>query len=95
MQYSSSPRAATATYTNYPAAAGQLKPDDLFPELEKLSIEQLKMLNDSEDRIDQYVRNHQQLEDLDAAIEDAIDWVEKTACKSKSIFSSFVLKFLI
>ncbi|XP_015601982.1 vacuolar protein sorting-associated protein 37A [Cephus cinctus] len=51
----------------------------VFPELNNLNNEELKKLSEDEDRLDEFLENHSQLKDINAAVEDAIDWVEKTA----------------
>lgn len=51
----------------------------VFPELNNLSNEELKKLNEDEDRQDEFLEKHSQLKDVNTAIEDTIDWVEKTA----------------
>ncbi|XP_047353963.1 vacuolar protein sorting-associated protein 37A [Vespa velutina] len=51
----------------------------VFPELNNLSNEELKKLNEDEDRQDEFLEKHSQLKDVNMAIEDTIDWVEKTA----------------
>lgn len=52
-----------------------------FPELNELSEEELKKLETDEDRLDEFLEKHSQIKDLNTAVEDAIDWVEKTASK--------------
>ncbi|KAI4485449.1 hypothetical protein M0804_006954 [Polistes exclamans] len=51
----------------------------IFPELNNLSNEELKKLNEDEDRQDEFLEKHSQLKDINTAIEDTIDLVEKTA----------------
>lgn len=51
----------------------------VFPELNNLSNEELKKLSEDEDRQDEFLEKHSQLKDINTAIEDTIDWVEKTA----------------
>ncbi|XP_043475532.1 vacuolar protein sorting-associated protein 37A [Leptopilina heterotoma] len=50
-----------------------------FPELNNLTIEELKKLNCDDEKIDELLEQHSQLKDIDSAVEDTIDWVEKTA----------------
>ncbi|KZC09165.1 PREDICTED: vacuolar protein sorting-associated protein 37A [Dufourea novaeangliae] len=52
---------------------------DLFPELNSLSNEELKRLSEDEDRLDEFLEKHSELKNVNAAIDDAIDWVQKTA----------------
>ncbi|EFN77303.1 vacuolar protein sorting-associated protein 37A [Harpegnathos saltator] len=51
----------------------------IFPELNNLTNEELKRLSEDEDRLDDFLEKHSQIKDINAAIEDAMDWVEKTA----------------
>ncbi|EZA59210.1 hypothetical protein DMN91_008299 [Ooceraea biroi] len=51
----------------------------IFPELNSLTNEELKRLNEDDDRLDDFLEKHSQIKDINAAIEDAMDWVEKTA----------------
>ncbi|XP_014603869.1 PREDICTED: vacuolar protein sorting-associated protein 37A [Polistes canadensis] len=51
----------------------------IFPELNNLSNEELKKLNEDEDRQDEFLEKHSQLKDINTAIEDTIYLVEKTA----------------
>ncbi|XP_014472798.1 PREDICTED: vacuolar protein sorting-associated protein 37A [Dinoponera quadriceps] len=51
----------------------------IFPELNNLTNEELKRLSEDEDRLDEFLEKHSQIKDINAAIEDAMDWVEKTA----------------
>jgi len=53
----------------------------IFPELNGLTNEELKRLNEDNDRLDEFLEKHSQIKDINAAIEDAMDWVEKTAGK--------------
>ncbi|OXU27747.1 hypothetical protein TSAR_003166 [Trichomalopsis sarcophagae] len=50
-----------------------------FPELDNLTTEELKKLSEDEDLMDEFLEKHSKLKDIDSAVEDAIDWVEKTA----------------
>lgn len=50
-----------------------------FPELNNMTIEELKKLNCNDEKIDELLEQHSQLKDIDSAVEDTIDWVEKTA----------------
>ncbi|XP_031828896.1 vacuolar protein sorting 37A [Nomia melanderi] len=50
-----------------------------FPELNNLSNEELKQLSEDEDRLDEFLDKHSELKDIHASIDDAIDWVQKTA----------------
>lgn len=52
-----------------------------FPELEKMTNEELVKLGKDEDLMDEFLEKHTKLREIDSAIEDAIDWVEKTACE--------------
>ncbi|XP_012233366.1 vacuolar protein sorting-associated protein 37A [Linepithema humile] len=51
----------------------------IFPELNNLTNEELKRLSEDEDRLDDFLEKHSQIKDINAAVEDAMDWVEKTA----------------
>ena len=51
----------------------------IFPELHNLTNEALKQLNEDDTKLDEFLEQHSQLKDIDAAVEDTIDWVEKTA----------------
>lgn len=51
----------------------------IFPELNNLTNEELKRLSEDEDRLDDFLEKHSQIKDINVAIEDAMDWVEKTA----------------
>ncbi|XP_012271054.1 vacuolar protein sorting-associated protein 37A [Orussus abietinus] len=89
MHYSSNQHAATYLNSQYTSPGygtstqGQTQtktPQSLvFPELNKLSIEELKKLNGDEDRLDEFLEKHTQLKEINTAIEDTMDWVEKTA----------------
>lgn len=50
-----------------------------FPELNKLSNEELRQLAEDEDRLDEFLEKHSQIKDINLAIDDAIDWANKTA----------------
>ncbi|XP_051170341.1 vacuolar protein sorting-associated protein 37A [Leptopilina boulardi] len=50
-----------------------------FPELNNLTIEELKKFNGNDEKIDEFLELHPQLKDIDTAVEDTIDWVQKTA----------------
>ena len=50
-----------------------------FPELDNMTNEELKKLGEDEDLQDEFLEKHTKLKELDSAVEDAIDWVEKTA----------------
>lgn len=58
-----------------------------FPELNKLTNEELKRLSEDEDRLDEFLDNHTQIKDLNAAVDDNISWIEKTA----GTFFTFIL----
>ncbi|XP_012056958.1 PREDICTED: vacuolar protein sorting-associated protein 37A [Atta cephalotes] len=51
----------------------------IFPELNNLTNEELKRLSEDDDKLDDFLEKHSQIKDINAAIEDAMDWVEKTA----------------
>ncbi|XP_043496142.1 vacuolar protein sorting-associated protein 37A isoform X2 [Polistes fuscatus] len=79
-------RATYLTYTNtnyHPTlpscAQAKVVQSFIFPELNNLSNEELKKLNEDEDRQDEFLEKHSQLKDINTAIEDTIYWVEKTA----------------
>ncbi|XP_012261164.2 vacuolar protein sorting-associated protein 37A isoform X2 [Athalia rosae] len=74
--YGSTNYGQTTTATN----ARSNTPQSLeFPELNDLSNEELKKLGEDEDRLDEFLDKHVQIKDLNTAVEDAINWVEKTA----------------
>lgn len=50
-----------------------------FPELNNLSNEELKRLSEDDDRLDEFLDKHSELKDVHTSIDDAIDWVQKTA----------------
>ncbi|XP_034185415.1 vacuolar protein sorting 37A [Osmia lignaria lignaria] len=50
-----------------------------FPELNGLTNEELKRLSEDDDRLDEFLDNHSNLKDINIAIDEAIDWVQKTA----------------
>lgn len=52
-----------------------------FPELNGLTNEELKLLSEDDDRLDEFLDKHSDLKDINTAIDDAIDWVQKTAGK--------------
>ncbi|KAI4501100.1 hypothetical protein M0802_003903 [Mischocyttarus mexicanus] len=79
-------RATYLTYTNtnyHPTlpscAQAKVVQSLIFPELNNLSNEELKKLNEDKDRQDEFLEKHSQLKDINTNIEDTIDWVEKTA----------------
>ncbi|XP_011645131.1 vacuolar protein sorting-associated protein 37A isoform X2 [Pogonomyrmex barbatus] len=51
----------------------------IFPELNSLTNEELKRLSEDNDKLDDFLEKYSQIKDINAAIEDAMDWVEKTA----------------
>lgn len=53
----------------------------IFPELNNLTNEELKRLSEDEDKLDDFLEKHSQIKDINVAVEDAMDWVEKTAGK--------------
>ena len=57
----------------------------IFPELNNLTNEELKRLSEDDDKLDDFLEKHSQIKDINAAIEDAMDWVEKTAGKNRNI----------
>ncbi|XP_003701158.1 vacuolar protein sorting 37A [Megachile rotundata] len=59
----------------------QTKPQQsvAFPELNSLTNEELKRLNEDDDKLDEFLDNHSDLKDINVAIDEAIDWVQKTA----------------
>lgn len=58
----------------------------IFPELNNLTNEELKRLGEDDDKLDDFLEKHSQIKDINAAIEDTMDWVEKTAGEKKHIF---------
>ncbi|XP_011877576.1 PREDICTED: vacuolar protein sorting-associated protein 37A [Vollenhovia emeryi] len=57
----------------------QSQTNSIFPELNSLTNEELKRLSEDDDRLDDFLEKHSQIKDMNAAIENAMDWVEKTA----------------
>ncbi|XP_003401740.1 vacuolar protein sorting-associated protein 37A isoform X2 [Bombus terrestris] len=57
----------------------KLRQSIAFPELNNLSNEELRWLNEDDDRLDEFLDKHSDLKDINMAIDDAIDWVQKTA----------------
>ncbi|XP_076757118.1 vacuolar protein sorting 37A [Xylocopa sonorina] len=57
----------------------KLRQSVVFPELNSLTNEELKRLNEDDDRLDEFLDKHSELKDINIAIDDAIDWVQKTA----------------
>lgn len=57
----------------------KLRQSIAFPELNNLSNEELRWLNEDDDRLDEFLDKHSDLKDINTAIDDAIDWVQKTA----------------
>lgn len=76
--YGSTSYAQTPTQPAVPPKVQQVYD---FPELNDMSKEELEKLADDEDRLDDILDKHSQIKDLNTAVEDAIDWVEKTASK--------------
>jgi ESCRT-I complex subunit VPS37 len=54
-----------------------------FPELDNMTNEELIKLSEDEDKMDEFLEKHSKLKEIDSAVEDAIDWVEKIASKFK------------
>lgn len=79
------------TNANYqqPAKAPQ---SIIFPELNNLTNEELKRLSEDDDKLDDFLEKHSQIKDINVAIEDAMDWIEKTAGKNRNIFTIEILK---
>lgn len=59
----------------------KLRQSIAFPELNNLSNEELRWLSEDDDRLDEFLDKHSDLKDINMAIDDAIDWVQKTAGK--------------
>ncbi|XP_023245189.1 vacuolar protein sorting-associated protein 37A [Copidosoma floridanum] len=90
-QYTSSPGANNFTNLHYvnanvgPSMQNQVqyKSSSLhcaeFPELDKLTNEELMKLGEEEDLMDEFLLKHTKLKEIDSAVESAIEWVEKTA----------------
>lgn len=68
---------ANANYQ--PALTKEPRQSVAFPELNSLSNEELRRLSEDEDRLDEFLEKHSQIKDINKAIDDAIDWVQKTA----------------
>ena len=68
---------------NYQSLANQVqsKPRQsvAFPELNSLTNEELRLLGEDDDRLDEFLEKHSDLKDINATIDGAIDWVQKTA----------------
>lgn len=58
----------------------------IFPELNNLTNEELKRLSEDDDKLDDFLEKHSQIKDINMTIEDAMDWVEKTAGKNGNIY---------
>lgn len=67
----------------------------IFPELNNLTNEELKRLGEDDDKLDDFLEKHSQIKEINAAIEDAMDWVEKTAGKNKDILLKYYVKHLV
>lgn len=63
----------------------------IFPELNNLTNEELKRLSEDDDKLDDFLEKHSQIKDINMAIEDTMDWVEKTAGRNRNIFTSKIL----
>lgn len=59
----------------------KLRQSVAFPELNNLTNEELKRLSEDDDKLDEFLDKHSELKDINTAIDDAIDWVQKTAGK--------------
>lgn len=71
---------SNANYQTLPSQSQPKTPQSVvFPELNNLSNEELKRLSEDEDRLDEFLEKHSQIKDINTAIDDAIDWVQKTA----------------
>lgn len=57
----------------------KLRQSVVFPELNNLTNEELRQLNEDNDKLDEFLDKHSDLKDINTAIDDAIDWVQKTA----------------
>lgn len=74
----------------------KLRQSIAFPELNNLSNEELRWLSEDDDRLDEFLDKHSDLKDINTAIDDAIDWVQKTAGKiicDKAIFFFWISIF--
>lgn len=71
---------ANTNYQPLPSQTQSKTPQSIiFPELNSLTNEELKRLSEDDDRLDDFLEKHSQIKDINATIEDAMDWVEKTA----------------
>lgn len=52
-----------------------------FPELDNMTNDELRRLGEDEDLMDEFLEKHTRIREVDEAVEEAIDWVEKTASK--------------
>ncbi|XP_012531597.1 vacuolar protein sorting-associated protein 37A isoform X2 [Monomorium pharaonis] len=70
---------ANANYQQPLPNQSQTPQSIIFPELNNLTNEELKRLSEDDDKLDDFLEKHSQIKDINMAIEDAMDWVEKTA----------------
>lgn len=76
---------ANANYQQpLPSQSQTQVPRSIFPELNNLTNEELKRLSEDDDKLDDFLEKHSQIKEINVAIEDAMDWVEKTAGKNKT-----------
>jgi len=83
---------ANANYQQPLSSQSQVKVPQsiIFPELNNLTNEELKRLSEDDDILDDFLEKHSQIKDINVAIEDAMDWVEKTAGENKNIFNEIL-----
>lgn len=72
----------------------KLRQSVVFPELNNLTNEELRQLNEDNDKLDEFLDKHSDLKDINTAIDDAIDWVQKTAGKITSDKTLYYYFFL-
>lgn len=46
-----------------------------------MSLQKLKKLNEDDEELDEFVEDLPKIRDLSAAIDDVIEWVQKTGCE--------------
>lgn len=65
----------------------------VFPDLSSLTNEELKKIGEDGDSLDSFLEEHCQLSDINLAIDEAIDYVEKMTSKSITFFIFRIILF--